>query len=81
MPLKVIALHTPGTFAIKREWPETGTWAIRLVASNRDYGTYKTGVVVPASGGTIEWAAAKHFYREPVAADSDSFLLNSVSTR
>jgi hypothetical protein len=81
IPLKVIALHTPGTFAIKREWPETGNWVVRLVASNPDYGTYKTGVVVPASGNTIEWAAAKHFYREPVAADSDSLLLNSVSTR
>ncbi len=81
IPLTVTALHTPGTFAIRRQWPETGNWAIRLVASNPDYGTYKTGVVVPTNGSNIEWAAAKHFYREPIAADVDSLLLNSASTR
>ncbi len=74
--LTVIRLHTPGTFAVKREWPTTGTWAVRLVASNPDYHDYKTGVVVPISAGTVKWASAEHFSREPLASDADTFLLN-----
>ena len=81
IPIAVIALHEPGTFAFRREWPAKGTWAIRLVASNPDYRNYKTGVVVPMTGGTVEWAAAKHFYREPISADADAFLLESVTVR
>ena len=81
VPVTVIALHTPGTFAVKRQWPETGIWAIRLSAWNPDYSNYKTGVVVPMEGNTFKWPAAQHLYREPLASDADAFLLHSVAAR
>src|SRR5437660_1611696 len=47
IPLKVIPLSTAGTFAIAREWPDKGTWAVTMTATNPDYKDYATSVVVP----------------------------------
>ena len=42
IPLKVIPLSTAGTFAVTREWPEEGTWAVKMIATNPDYKDYAT---------------------------------------
>jgi hypothetical protein len=47
LPLKVISLSAAGTFAVTREWPEQGTWAVKMVATNPEYKDYATSVVVP----------------------------------
>src|SRR5690348_11267449 len=46
IPLRVIPLATPGTYAITREWPVQGNWAVRMVATNPEYKDYATGLLV-----------------------------------
>jgi hypothetical protein len=65
IPLSVIPLSAEGTFAITRQWPEQGTWALKLVARNPDYKNYATGVVVPFQAGSAQWASIQHYFHEP----------------
>jgi hypothetical protein len=69
IPVKVIALSTAGTFAVVREWPEQGTWAIKLVATNPEYTNYATSVLVPVRNKEVQVAAAKHYYHAPTDAE------------
>jgi hypothetical protein len=69
VPLKVISLPTAGTFAVAREWPEQGTWAIKMVATNPDYHDYATSVVVPIQNDSVQLAAAKHYFHAPTDAE------------
>jgi hypothetical protein len=72
--LKVIALSTPGTFAVAREWPEQGAWAIQLVATNPEYKNYATAVLVPIHNEGVELSAAKHYFHPPTDAEVSSTL-------
>ena len=74
IPLKVMYLSTPGTFAVAREWPKEGAWAVQMIATNPDYKDYATAVIVPLRHEAIEWASVKHVYHAPVAADIDPLL-------
>jgi hypothetical protein len=69
IPLKVIPLSTAGTFAVTREWPEGGTWAIKMVATNPDYKDYATSVVVPVHNDSVQLSAVKHYFRAPTDAE------------
>jgi hypothetical protein len=69
IPLKVISLSTAGTFAVTREWPNEGTWAIKLVATNPEYRDYATSVLVPIRSDSVQLSAAKHYFRRPTDAD------------
>jgi len=67
IPLKIVALSTAGTYAVIREWPAEGSWAVRMVATNPDYKDYAASVLVPLDNGTLQWASVKHYYRHPPA--------------
>ena len=69
IPLKVIALPTAGTFAVKRDWPDQGSWAVKLVATNPDYKDYSTGIVVPVEEGSVQFAASKQYYHAPTNSE------------
>jgi len=69
IPLKVLSLSTAGTFAVTRQWPEQGTWAIKLVATNPVYVNYVTSVVVPIHQDSAQLAAARHYYHAPTDAE------------
>jgi hypothetical protein len=69
IPLKVISLSTAGTFAVTREWPNEGAWAIKLVATNPDYRDYTTSVLVPIRHDSVQLTAAKHYFRRPTDAE------------
>jgi hypothetical protein len=69
LPLKVISLSTAGSFAVAREWPDKGRWAIKMVATNPDYKDYATSVVVPIRSDSAQLSAAKHYSHAPVDAD------------
>ena len=70
IPLKVVTLSTAGTYAVVREWPEQGSWAVRMVATNPDYKDYAASVLVPLDNGALQWASVKHYYRNaPAEAD------------
>lgn len=74
IPLKVISLSTPGSFAVVREWPQRGTWAIKMAATNPDYKDYATSVVVPVRYGSVQLAAAKHYFHAPSDAEVSAAL-------
>ncbi len=69
IPLKVISLSTAGTFAITREWPEAGNWAVKMVATNPDYKDYATSVLVPVRNDAAQFSAAKHYFHAPTDAE------------
>jgi hypothetical protein len=69
IPLKVISLSTAGTFAVTREWPEQGTWAIKVVATNPEYHDYATSVLVPIRSDSVQLSSAKHYFRRPTDAE------------
>jgi hypothetical protein len=62
IPLKVMYLAEPGSFAVAQEWPREGMWTVRLVATNPDYKNYATTVTVPVHNGFVRTAEAKVFY-------------------
>ncbi len=75
IPLKVISLSTAGTFAVTRQWPEQGTWAIKMVATNPEYKDYATSVVVPLRNDSAQLSTAKHYFH--AASDAEvSLALN-----
>ena len=69
IPLDVIPLSTAGTFAITRQWPQQGTWAVKLSAANPDYKGYATGMLVSFEANAVQWASAEHFAHEPTEAE------------
>lgn len=82
IPLKIVPLSTAGTYAITREWPVEGSWAVRIIATNPDYKDYAASVVVPLENGALQWAGVKHYYRTPPAeAEIAAVLDKRVSNR
>jgi hypothetical protein len=74
IPLQIVRLTTPGTFAVMHEWPEHGTWAVKLIATNPEYKDYATGVVVPFERRSFQWAAIKHFSHRPTDSEVTAIL-------
>jgi hypothetical protein len=65
IPLKVISLSAPGSFAVTREWPTEGTGAIKMVATNPEYKDYATSAVVPIQNNAAQTEAAKRYNHAP----------------
>ncbi|HEX4749676.1 MAG TPA: hypothetical protein VH302_09060 [Bryobacteraceae bacterium] len=74
IPLKLIPLSTPGTFAVVHEWPAEGAWAVKIVARNPDYKDYATGALVRFDAGSVEWASIKHYFHEPTKSEVTAML-------
>lgn len=74
IPIQLIPLSTPGTFAVTREWPSGGTWALKFVARNPEYQNYATGALVRFDGNSAEWASVKHYSHEPSSEEVDGML-------
>jgi hypothetical protein len=87
IPLNLISLSSaPGAFAVTHEWPSTGTWVIKIVATNPEFKSYATGAVVPFEGNAVIRPWVKHFFHEPtgeeVAAMLDiQFARSATATR
>jgi hypothetical protein len=69
IPLKVLSLSTPGTFAVTRDWPNEGTWAIKIVATNPEYKDYATSAVVPIQNNVAQTTAVRRFYHAPTESE------------
>jgi hypothetical protein len=74
MALQVIPLSAPGTFAVMREWPMRGNWAVKLVATNPEYRDYATGVLVRMEENGFDWSGVKRFYHAPTPGEVDAVL-------
>jgi hypothetical protein len=69
IPLKVISLSAPGMFALTREWPAEGAWAVKMIATNPDYKDYATSVVVPIEKNSAQLGAVKRYVHVPTEAE------------
>ena len=65
IPLKLLSLSAAGTFAVTREWPDEGTWVIKMVAVNPEYRDYATSAVVPIRNNAAETHAIRRYYHAP----------------
>lgn len=74
IPLKVIPLSAPGIFALTREWPNGGTWAIKMVATNPEYKDYATSAVVPIQNNAAQLDAAKRYSHAPTETELSASL-------
>ena len=74
VPLRVMALRTPGTFAVAKEWPDKGTWAIKMTATNPEYKNYSFCALVPFKNNNVQPAEVKRYFREPTGAEIDAML-------
>jgi hypothetical protein len=74
IPLELIPLSTPGTFAITHQWPSSGTWAVKIVARNPEYKDYATGALVRFNGSSGEWSSVKHYFHEPIDSEIVAML-------
>jgi hypothetical protein len=77
VPLKVMNLSTPGTFAITHQWPKEGNWAIVMVVTNPDYKDYTPSALVPVQNDTFNWGTVKHVFHRPTTEDIDAALAHN----
>ena len=69
MALHILALSTRGVYAVKREWPERGTWALKLIATNPEYTSIANSIVVPVTKGGPVWQAVKYYFHMPTESE------------
>lgn len=79
LPLTVIRLSQPGSFAVAREWPREGSWVVKMIATNPDYQNYATSIVVPVDRNSATRESAKVFYHAPSQDEVDSILKPAAS--
>lgn len=68
VPLKVIPLHTVGTFAIVGDVPQGS--AIDLVLTHPDYKNHQPSVLIRSNSHGVQWASLRRFFGTP-PTDSD----------
>jgi hypothetical protein len=74
IPLKIIPLSTAGTFGVAREWPEQGTWVVKLIATNPEYQNYSSAALVPLDRDGAVWAAIKRYNHAPTDTEVAALL-------
>ena len=70
-PLKLVKLSTPGAYAVARQWPDQGQWALEFVAIN---GALVTSAVLPAIGDEVPRHEGKYFPRRPSPEELNAVL-------
>ncbi len=56
----------PGLYAVTKQWPAEGKWAVRVIA---EYKGAETSVLVPVTGDTADRKAAKHQQGRPAETE------------
>jgi hypothetical protein len=74
IPLKVMNLSAPGTYAVARQWKRGAVWTIRFVATNPDYKDYATGIVVPLRHDMYSGTGSKQVFHAPTEDEVYSVL-------
>lgn len=70
--LTPVPLSQPGMYAITREWPAEGTWAVKFIGV--DAVKLTTSAVARIEANGFNRASAKHFPRVPTTAEVDAVL-------
>ncbi len=70
-PLKLVALGSPGTYAVRREWPAGGSWVVIVTAS---YEGARASALVPIGKEGFRRDLARTFAGEPEAGQVEALL-------
>jgi hypothetical protein len=70
-PLRLVKLSIPGAYAVARQWPVQGQWALEFVATS---GERVTSAVLPAIGDDVPRHEAKYFASRPTSDDINAVL-------
>jgi hypothetical protein len=71
IPLKLIALSEPGSYAVTRQWPEKERWVLQFVATDQ---SRITSTLVAAGPDGIDRHNAKMAMQPPAEADLIALL-------
>ena len=79
IPLKLLPLASQNTYALTRQWPDEGKWAVSIVEHNPAYGDRLTSALVKVDGDAVEWASVRRFASVPSAQNIEA-ALNATTT-
>ncbi len=71
VPLKLVRMSEPGMYAVARQWPAEGRWALQFVATDHDR---VTSTIVRVGQGGVERATVKYRLGQPAAEDVAELL-------
>ncbi len=71
IPLKLVRLDEPGTFAVAQQWPAEGRWVLQFVGTDHDRVTH---TLVPAGPNGINRNASRQAMRAPAETDIAALL-------
>ena len=71
IPLRLIALSQPGTYAVTQQWPDKGRWVLQFVAKD---GSRITSTLVAAGPKSVDRYGAKTAMRAPSEEDLAALL-------
>lgn len=71
IPLTLIPLSEPGTYAVAQTWPDTGNWVLSFSA---EADGRQTGAIAAATSGGINNQTAHFTAHVPTSAEIDSSL-------
>ena len=71
VPLKLTPLTAPGAYAVHRNWPAEGVWAVKLVG---EYMFRTTSALVPMMPDGFRRETAQFFPREPNGEEIEAAL-------
>ena len=69
--LKLVAMSTPGVYAVYPTWPAEGDWVVNL---NGTCARASAGALIPIGPGGFIRASSKFFTRPPTAPEVDAAL-------
>lgn len=77
IPLRLIALSEPGSYALTQQWPDKGRWVLEFVAKDH---SRITSTIVAAGSKRVDRYSAKMAMRPPAEEDLAALLAgNTVS--
>ncbi|PYT11864.1 MAG: hypothetical protein DMG59_25210 [Acidobacteria bacterium] len=71
IPIKLMALPTPGVYAVYREWPAEGVWVVSLTGKYHDA---TTSAIVPIGAKGFLRESSKFFPRAATEAEIEGTL-------
>jgi hypothetical protein len=80
IPLKLIPLSDPGTYAVTRQWPAQGTWFVIASASNPRMG-WQPSAVIKVENDSVDWAGITRFAHAPTEQEIAQALNATVTAK
>lgn len=73
IPLKLIPLKDPGTYAVTQQWPPEGRWVVTLSAKNSGF-SWQPSAIVSVNGDSADFANIKRATWAPTTEEVQAAL-------